>query len=676
MAYTSDEIKKKMQANSEAWHSADAATKKKLEAENQSLGKQLGASYNSSTGTWSDSSGSKLYNVNSGSSNKKTSSGSSNKNTTTSTTTTTTKPTGTVTTNTSYNGDYLDVNLDTDYQQLINDSIAKGDYSSAAAYEALRNAKINYLNSTTGTTYEPTYNYVSEYGSKNNQGGTVYTASKTIIDMVNGSAGTYNINGTVYKKDADGSYYVKTGADSNGAIFDKIGDGYNAETGEFTFSDPEEAKQEYLQQMVGVGVASPNDTFEDLAAQGKVSNSYLEALLSGLVGNYTNTVINTGKEPEVTNPSILGTGTGTGTNVGTGVGGTTGGSASVNIDSLLGLLDYSTADKWLEEANANAKQQLEADYNTNVANAQQTYNTNLADLNKQVNETDSNFTQSVRDAQQNAYYAGQASMQGAVGRGMTNSSQAQAAANSLLYGAGETMANLNLERNTLLDNIYTNINTLTQNHNIQLDELEKNRLAEELSMLSDNQLAYLDKIMAIDEYNATAKNNYNAMQTEMAWQSSEAQKDRDFNSAEAEKDRNHDIYMQNLKQIASNYSGSGSSGNGNINTDTLGKSPEDQAAMADLYAGQYVEDLNTDQQKTLQYMIAMIPYGEYTYQDVVDKIEEYTAPKPTIWDKLNNAQWELEFALQDGQEELQNGLKKLEDYIKNIKLPDPIWSIH
>ena len=61
MAMTNEEIKKKMEANSAAWHTADDATKKKLEAENQALGKQIGGTYNSASGTWSDSSGNNLY---------------------------------------------------------------------------------------------------------------------------------------------------------------------------------------------------------------------------------------------------------------------------------------------------------------------------------------------------------------------------------------------------------------------------------------------------------------------------------------------------------------------------------------------------------------------------------------------------------------------------------------
>ena len=61
MAKTNEEIRKQMEANSKAWHTADAATKKKLEAENQALGKQIGGTYNSASGTWSDSSGNSLY---------------------------------------------------------------------------------------------------------------------------------------------------------------------------------------------------------------------------------------------------------------------------------------------------------------------------------------------------------------------------------------------------------------------------------------------------------------------------------------------------------------------------------------------------------------------------------------------------------------------------------------
>lgn len=47
----------KMKANSKAWHGADSVTKKKLESENQKIGKALGMKYTSSTGKWAYASG-------------------------------------------------------------------------------------------------------------------------------------------------------------------------------------------------------------------------------------------------------------------------------------------------------------------------------------------------------------------------------------------------------------------------------------------------------------------------------------------------------------------------------------------------------------------------------------------------------------------------------------------
>ena len=88
------DIVNQMKANSEAWHTASESERKALEAENQRLGAQLGASFDSSTGTWSNSNGSSLYTVSSGSSSgsssKSSSSSSSSSKTNTTTTTTTT----------------------------------------------------------------------------------------------------------------------------------------------------------------------------------------------------------------------------------------------------------------------------------------------------------------------------------------------------------------------------------------------------------------------------------------------------------------------------------------------------------------------------------------------------------------------------------------------------------
>ena len=276
----------------------------------------------------------------------------------------------------------------------------------------------------------------------------------------------------------------------------------------------------------------------------------------------------------------------------------------------LALQNYNTANQWLQQANTQAKQQLTSDYNTNLSNAMQSYNTNLSGLKQQANSVNQNYYDSVRQAKTDAYNAGKASMAGAVNRGMTNSSQSQAAANSLLYSVGTTMADLNSERNTLLNDIYTNINTLTQNYNIHLDELEKNKLAEELNSLSNNQLSYLVQIMAIDEYNADAYNNYRNQQMQMEWQSAENQKDRD-----------HDIYMFGLQNKGNGGNG-GNSGNNVSNGISSGGYNQAQATrLIDkaLANGTITEN----EAKVLAGLMEDADVGLISYDAVVQQLNQY-----------------------------------------------------
>lgn len=81
------EVIAQMKANSEAWYNSSDTEKARLEAENKRLGKQIGASYDSVSGSWSKSDGSSLYTVNSstGSSKRTSSTGSSKKTSSTST---------------------------------------------------------------------------------------------------------------------------------------------------------------------------------------------------------------------------------------------------------------------------------------------------------------------------------------------------------------------------------------------------------------------------------------------------------------------------------------------------------------------------------------------------------------------------------------------------------------
>lgn len=179
---TEEQILAQMQKNSAAWHSADAATKKQLEAENQKLGAMVGGSYDSASGTWSNKSGSSLYTT--------PSPAVTNKPTTTYSPTTTVTPAPAVTptpsTSKAYSpytnwGSTYDANVD--YQAIINEAVANGDYATAAKAEQYRNMKIQ----GTGSNYAQTNNY-SQY--LDNGGKTTATQPSTTPSYT--PLGTYN----------------------------------------------------------------------------------------------------------------------------------------------------------------------------------------------------------------------------------------------------------------------------------------------------------------------------------------------------------------------------------------------------------------------------------------------------------------------------------------------------
>ena len=205
----------------------------------------------------------------------------------------TNKDSNLIKTNTSWKGDYLTIDKNADYSALKKQAEASGNYSQAANYEALRNAKINYLNSIgeNKNNYTTTNDYIKEYSNssgksyKNNQGGTVYESNKNFSDM--NSAGTYNVGGQTYRKDSNGNYYIQSGATKDNPTWNKVGDGYNTDTNEFTYSNVDDAKNAYLNQLYGSGVASPGETYDNLLAQGRADSSYLEALQNGTTGEWT-----------------------------------------------------------------------------------------------------------------------------------------------------------------------------------------------------------------------------------------------------------------------------------------------------------------------------------------------------------------------------------------------------
>lgn len=281
------------------------------------------------------------------------------------------------------------------------------------------------------------------------------------------------------------------------------------------------------------------------------------------------------------------------------------------------LQNRNTADTWLKQSNENITNKLNSEYNTNLSNLMQSFNTNKAGLRNQENQTRAEYDRAIQNSKEQSYYDAQESMLGASRNGIVNGALAQANANSAFYSGGKRTTELARDRITALNDIYTNLNTLTQNYNISLTELEKNKLAKELSMLNDNQLAYLEQVMNIDGYNTDVLNSVTQTRQQQEWQSAEAQKDRD----EAQKDRDLQLRIARMNNY---YGGSGRSSD----EDEIGSADlQREAEKADIYASKFYDDLTEGQREEILYQIAMIPYGEYTYESVKRQIASYMKDK-------------------------------------------------
>ena len=203
----------------------------------------------------------------------------------------TTTPSGTVKTNTSYNGSYLDVDLGTDYQAKINSAVASGDYDSAAYYESLRNAKINYLNSVNGNTgnYQTSNNYVSNYGG-NNQNGVAYNSNYKDFSSLPSNWTTANVNGATYKND-NGLISQRTGYIDGTPNYSVRGNRINPDTGEWVFDNYDDAKKAAYNQYLGVVGGSQfgnlDSAYKYLDDNNVLGKDYIERFMNGTQGQYS-----------------------------------------------------------------------------------------------------------------------------------------------------------------------------------------------------------------------------------------------------------------------------------------------------------------------------------------------------------------------------------------------------
>ncbi len=171
--------------------------------------------------------------------------------------------TGTTSTKVNYGGQSFDMN--TDYQKQINEANARGDYATAKNLEAIRNAKINYMNSIgvnkDGWTATNNYNFNSFSDLPSN-----WTSA--------------NIGGNNYINQ-DGRYY-----DSDNNF---LGTGWNANTGSFTYNNRQDAYDAATNWLASKnsGLSNygleANDYYDSL---GNISSSFIDAMQTGDVDSW------------------------------------------------------------------------------------------------------------------------------------------------------------------------------------------------------------------------------------------------------------------------------------------------------------------------------------------------------------------------------------------------------
>lgn len=156
-------------------------------------------------------------------------------------------------------------NMNTDYQKQINEANARGDYATAKNLEAIRNAKINYMNSIgvnkDGWTATNNYNFNSFSDLPSN-----WTSA--------------NIGGKNYINQ-DGRYY-----DSENNF---LGTGWNANTGSFTYNNRQDAYDAATNWLASKNSGLSNygleasDYYDSL---GNISSSFIDAMQTGDIDSW------------------------------------------------------------------------------------------------------------------------------------------------------------------------------------------------------------------------------------------------------------------------------------------------------------------------------------------------------------------------------------------------------
>lgn len=168
-----------------------------------------------------------------------------------------------------YTGVYDYNNID--YTAEIKNAVDSGNYGLASQLESQRNDKIDWLNATNTN--------VNNYGKTN-----VYENYNSILDLPDNWTSAI-VGGNTYTRDESGKMYNESG--------NLLGDGYNANTNEFTFSNENDALNAMytaLKAEHGLENVSDEEAIAYLQSQGLLNRNLLNAYMTGSVGQYNDYV--------------------------------------------------------------------------------------------------------------------------------------------------------------------------------------------------------------------------------------------------------------------------------------------------------------------------------------------------------------------------------------------------
>ena len=168
--------------------------------------------------------------------------------------------------------------------------------------------------------------------------------------------------------------------------------------------------------------------------------------------------------------------------------------------------DYSalgtdSVEKWLSASNKKATADLDSAYATNKQNLTRTYNSSLSDYEQQKADVRQNYLDNITNLYEDTYYNNAKSLENASARGLTSSGLGNAMVVSGLVDASNQNAYYRASRDNDLNKITSAVNALTNNYKVDLDALNAKLSADKNAALSENEVAYLNALMSLEQYN-------------------------------------------------------------------------------------------------------------------------------------------------------------------------------